>query len=61
MNLDIHTDLLNELLDRTINALYPSFEEWCKKRGYKAVDGIYQIKLWYEFLGIINTEDSKKR
>ncbi|GAI72098.1 unnamed protein product [marine sediment metagenome] len=34
-----------------IERLYPEFDEWWRKeKGYSAANGIYLIKLWYEFL-----------
>jgi hypothetical protein len=40
--------------DREIDKIYPDFREWCKKKGYLTVDYIHLIKLWYEYLGMIN-------
>ena len=39
------------LLDKTIETLYPLFQEWVRKiKGWATVDGISLIKAWYEFL-----------
>lgn len=40
-----------DLSEAEIVGLWPEFVAWVhKKYGYFTVDGIYTVKLWYEFL-----------
>ena len=44
---------MNEFIEQT----YPLFKQWVKEtKGYAAIDGIEQIKLWHEFLGQIKEQ-----
>lgn len=39
------------MTDEEIEKLYPEFEKWWRKeKSYLTVDGVYLIKLWYEWL-----------
>ena len=40
-----------------VEQLYPSFITWCKdSKEHLTVDGIHLIRLWYEFLGTIQSK-----
>lgn len=41
---------MNEFIEKT----YPLFRQWIKdSKGFATVDGVEQIKFWYEFLGLL--------
>ena len=39
------------MTDEEIERLYPEFNEWWRKeKGYVTLNGVWLIKMWYEFL-----------
>ncbi len=40
-----------------IDKIYPKFKDWCRKKGYMTVDGIHLLKLWYEYIESIDSNE----
>lgn len=39
------------MTEEEIEKLYPEFDQWWRKeKGYLTLNGVWLIKLWYEFL-----------
>ncbi len=46
---------VTEILNMTIETLYPAFDEWVRKTKGFATIGVTPegLKLWYEYLGLV--------
>jgi hypothetical protein len=52
-------DTVTQVRNKTVELLYPRFQEWLKSQGMGSVHGLHRIQKWCEFMDTTRQVDNE--